>query len=217
LVYCEEKGCIGEVEVNRITNMKWLNSIIILLSCFMTANAQENKFQEIGQSYLLNLLSGKPDSLILPFVSEHFPYLTKKYEGGGWTMYPPGDHPKPLPGIHAIKLPEHPFLKSKHSGIRLDILTNEFPNTGSSIVTIRIGFYFQNETERNNAINEISKKFKDAGGIIQNDKPGLKTIFIRNSRENELFSPDFKMILLSDQETGKPMLGLWFEGDDYKW
>lgn len=144
-----------------------LPPIIFLCLLNMSINAQEEKFNNLSDSLMFNIYSGAPDSIILPFLKNHFPYLTKHPEPGGWTMYPPEPRPNPQPGMHSLLVEKHPFIKSKHTGARLDLLTQEWPEGASGIQHIRIWIYFDDKRFADSTCNQIVIKFRRIGAYIE--------------------------------------------------
>src|SRR5262245_13160460 len=82
---------------------------------YVRAEAQANKFDSVWDALAFNIYTGRPDSAVLPFLKNHFPYLAKRPEPGGWTMYPPGPIPVPQYGMHSLRVAKHPFIKTEHS------------------------------------------------------------------------------------------------------
>jgi len=68
----------------------------------MDAQAQASKFDSLWDELTFNIYTDTPDSVVLPFLKNHFPYLAKTPEPGGWTMYPPGPVPTPQRGMHSL-------------------------------------------------------------------------------------------------------------------
>ncbi len=69
----------------------------------MDSHDQIRQFDNLWDELTFNIFIGKPDSLILPFLTNHFPYLAKpsKSEPGDWTIYPP-DLEVPQKGMHSL-------------------------------------------------------------------------------------------------------------------
>lgn len=144
-----------------------LSTIIVLCFLSMKINAQEDKFNNLLDSLMFNIYSGTPDSIVLPFLKNHFPYLVKQPGPGGWTIYPPGPHPDPQSGMHSIRVEKHPFIKSNHTGARLDLLTQEWPKGPSGIQSTRIWIYFDDKRFADSTCNEIINKFRRIGAHIE--------------------------------------------------
>jgi hypothetical protein len=186
----------------------------------MNSNAQKsnNSFEKLTDSYFLNLLTGEPDSVIVPFLKQHFPYLLKKPEAGGWTMYPPGPPPKLFIGLRSVKFKRHPFINAKHSDARLDLITNEFFEGAAGIKSTRIWLYFEKETEAQAAIKEISKNFSNAGAEMITEEQRSGKVFKFTHVPERAFIPDeVRLVLITDIFTKKPLLGILLYEDDGAW
>jgi hypothetical protein len=122
-----------------------------------------NEYDKILDHLILNLYTGNPDICILPFLKNHFPYLTMSSEPGGWTMYPPEPRPMPIDGFHSIKIDKHPYLRVGHKGARLDLFTQEWPTGAPGIKRHRVWLYFSSLVALDNAKNELISDFKSVG------------------------------------------------------
>lgn len=138
---------------------------ILFLLC-MNAPAQVSKFDTLLDALMFNIYTGNPDSVVLPFLKNHFPYLAKTPKPGGWTMYPPGPVEIPEHGMHSLRVAQHPFIKTEHIGARLDLLTQEWKEGPPGIEGTRIWVYFRDRTQLEAARKRIVKLFKVIGSDI---------------------------------------------------
>jgi hypothetical protein len=74
----------------------------------MTAQSKESDFDKLIGKLQFDIFSGHPESSIVSFLKRYFPYLTRPYKPGGWTIYQSEPPPIPKYGSHSIRLKKHP-------------------------------------------------------------------------------------------------------------
>jgi hypothetical protein len=154
--------------------MNRLLVLLILLISRPDISAQTAAFDSLYHRILFNMYSGKPDSVVVPFLKSHFPYLVKQHEPGGWTIYPPGNTALPQKGFHAVKLDHHPLIRQVHSGARLDIFSQEWPVGNPGIEKTRVWIYFPDKKSAVSVLDSLIADFKLANAIIQPVGTGTK-------------------------------------------
>jgi hypothetical protein len=190
--------------------------ILLILFSFqtMTTNAQSDKFDTLQNALMFNIYSGAPDSIVFPFLKNHFPYLTKKAEPGGWTIYPPGPQPIPLQGMHSLKIDHHPFIKHKHSGAQLDVLTQEWQEGSPGIERVRIWIYFPDMQDAKTACDSIVTEFRNTGAYIENiTKKKIERINIRKNANDE-YAGSLSLLIKKIPNLNKYAIWILFYDDD---
>ena len=181
----------------------------------MAGKSQANSFDSVVNQLQFHILTDKVDTCVLPFLKRCVPVLAKKQEPfiGGWTMYPPGPVPTTQDGLLSIKVAQHPALRSKHSGARFDILTQEWEDGRPGIKGLRVWFYFDNKADADTAIIKIIDMFKKANTKAQAIRhPDSQTaILFENSNENWVSAKLF----LRKEKLGKSKYNILFvDGSD---
>lgn len=194
-----------------------MRHLIIFFVCFatITTNAQNSKFDSLMRGITFNVYSDTPDSIILPFLKNHLPYLAKHPEAGGWTVYPPGAIPIPQKGMHSLRVDKHPFINTKHKGARIDFLTQEWKEGPPGLAGMRVWIYFGSKAEAESAINEIIKKFQKAAATVEHvihDKKE-KTI-IKNGNQWESLSIVLQKVISTNDYS---ILILFYDDDGQPW
>jgi hypothetical protein len=132
----------------------------------MPAKSQVSMFDSLWNKLTFNIYTGKPDSVVLSFLKNHFPYLAKTPEPGGWTVYPPGAVEIPQHGMHSLRVTRHPFIETEHSGARLDLLTQEWKEGPPGIEGSRVWIYFHTKSQLETARMQLIKEFQAIGAYI---------------------------------------------------
>lgn len=196
--------------------MRWLLRSVFLSLLFlsMDAKAQTDKFYDYYEQLTFHIYTGKPDSAVLPFLKNHFPYLAKTPEPGGWTIYPPGVKKEPKKGLHSLLLDIHPFIKTQHTGARLDLITQEWEDGPPGIEHTRIWVYFNSRSLAEKAREEVVQQFRDCGTNIQfSNKDDKKITIDRVVPKEEDFFHDMYIFMKKDSNEKQYCLLFTF-GDD---
>jgi hypothetical protein len=193
--------------------------LFLVLLCFlnMETNAQSDKFDTLENALRFNVYTDAPDSTVLPFLKNHFPYLAKHPKAtGGWSIYPPGLAPVPQKGMHSLRVKRHPFIKTEHIGARIDFLTQEWTEGPSGIERTRIWIYFSNKRLADLARNYIISEFKSVGAHIDRvTKNNIEKITIKRSANEEQWD-SFSLVLKKTPLTNEYSILIVFYDDDGK-
>jgi len=184
----------------------------------MHAKAQSSKFDSLWDGLTFNIYSGKPDSVVLPFIKNHFPYLAKRPKPGGWTMYPPGPVIIPGHGMHSLRVVKHPFINTEHGGARLDLLTQEWKEGPPSIEHTRVWIYFQNKPQLKKARKQLVHECEDIGLYVEHaNKNKLEKLVIRENKEEDIWR--YFSIIMNKSQTANhySMLVLWYDDKGEPW
>jgi len=180
----------------------------------MTTNAQSDKFDTLQNALMFNIYSGAPDSIVFPFLKNHFPYLTEKAEPGGWTIYPPGPQPVALHGMHSLKIDHHPFIKHKHSGAQVDVFTQEWQEGSPGIERVRIWIYFPDMQEAKTVCDSIVTEFRNTGAYIEKiTKKKIERINIRKNATDE-YAGSLSLLIKKIPNLAKYAIWILFYDDD---
>ena len=152
-----------------------MNKLILLLVFqiqTISITAQINKFDSLQNGLTFNMYTGAPDSIIAPFLINHFPYLTKKVESGGWSLYPPDSQETPQKGFHSLTIDLHPFIKQKHIGAQLDVFTQEWRIGLPGIERTRVWIYFADKYSAKLVYDSLITEFRNTGALIEVSSKG---------------------------------------------
>jgi hypothetical protein len=182
----------------------------------MVAIARNRRFDILWHALMFNVYTGTPNPIILPFLKNHFPYLAKHPEPAGWTMYPPGPVIIPQHGMHSLRVDRHPFIKAKHTGARIDLLTQEWKEGPPGLEAIRIWIYLDSKAQAKAACNQIVKKFRNIGAQTKRlSYTNKETITIKDPDEDHRESltiilkkaskpNEYSILILSSGDKGDP-------------
>ena len=191
----------------------------LVLLCFLNieANAQNDKFDTLMNALMFNVYTDAPDSTVLPFLKNHFPYLAKHPKvTGEWTIYPPGPLPVPRKAMHSLRVEKHPFIKGGHTGARLDILSQEWTDGPPGIEHIRVWIYFSNKRQADSARNYIISESRSIGAHIDRlIKSDIEKITIKKSANEEQWE-SFSLVLKKTPLTNEYSILILFYDDDGK-
>jgi hypothetical protein len=200
--------------------MRYSFAILLFFLHFLYTgiNAQVSKFDSLTDELMFNLFTGKPDSIVIPFLKFHFPYLVKTPEPGGWTMYGRDSIPIFQHGMHSLKVNVHPFLKTEHTGARLDLFTQEWKDYPPGIEDARVWIYFDTKTKAEAGCSYIIKEFRKIGSYVDSssNNNGQKWIIRESHSEDEWNS--LSVTLQKERERNKfSVLLLFFNGKGDSW
>jgi hypothetical protein len=133
----------------------------------MKQRQSPRSFFELTSELNFGIYTQAPDSSILPFLKNHFPYLAKPPEKNGWISYPPGIPPEAQHGFHSIQVNRHPSIKTRHTAARLDLFTQEWPEGAPGLINSRVWIYFNNLVDAKKAQEELVNRFKGLGSRIE--------------------------------------------------
>ena len=197
--------------------------IILSIPYFFCTNAhpQVSRFDSLWDQLTFNIYTGKPDSVVLPFLKNHFPYLAKTPESGGWTVHSSMDGtpiPTPQHGMHSLRILKHPFFNSMHAGARLDLLTQEWKEGPPGIEATRVWIYFASKAELEAARKEVINKFEAIGSYVSppNKDKAEKTIIreATDKQSSQSFSLIVKKGLTANQYS---LLFLFYDDKGIDW
>lgn len=184
--------------------------LILTLSKIM---AQTPAFDSLHHALLFNMYSSKPDSIVVPFLRAHFPYLVNTPEPGGWSVYPPVNPPTPQKGFHSVLLDQHPVIHQPHTGARLDIHSQEWPTGNPGIEKTRVWIFFPDAKSAQAASDSLTAAFRTTNAIIETGKlKNENSVLIKPGMAEE----DSMNITLVIKKTGRPdryALVILFAGD----
>jgi hypothetical protein len=190
--------------------------ILILFLGFhsLSVNAQAEKFDSIQHGLMLNIFTGSPDSIVLPFLKNHFPYLASRTEPGGWTIYPPVPYPMPKRGTHSVTIEQHPFIQSKHSSAKLELLTQEWSDGLPGIDRTRIWINFPDKQGAKMVYDSVVALFRSTGAKIENGKSAnfKKVTIWRNNNSDDW--DVISLVVKRLNRKGQYAILVLFAGDD---
>ena len=196
-----------------------MNRLLILLILFISRtniSAQSAAFDSLYHRILFNMYSGEPDSIVVPFMKSHFPYLVKQHEPGGWTIYPPANTTIPQSGFHSVKLAYHPLIRQEHSGARLDIQSQEWPVGNPGIEKTRVWIFFPDKKSAATVLDSLKADFKQANAIVESISKGKENkVRVRPGQSEDdvlaitflikMISPDqYAILVLFTDDKGEP-------------
>ena len=175
--------------------------------------AQTPAFDSLHHALLFNMYSGKPDSIVVPFLRTHFPYLVNTPEPGGWSVYPPLNPPTSQKGFHSVLLDQHPVIHQPHTGARLDIHSQEWPTGNPGIEKTRVWIFFPDAKAAQAASDSLTAAFRTTNASIEPGKlKNEKCVLIKPGMAEE----DSMSITLVIKKTDRPdrfALLILFAGD----
>jgi hypothetical protein len=182
----------------------------IFIFSFMVSQSQTNTFDSVVNKLQFHVFTDNVDTCVLPFLKRCVPVLAQRPEPtkGGWTMYPPGPIPTPQDGLLSIKVAQHPSLRSKHSGARFDIMTQEWEDGRPGIRALRVWFYFDRKADADTALKNIVEMFKKANTktkVIR--QPDSQTVVLYENADEDWVS--VKLILRKEKQD-KPKYNILF-------
>lgn len=190
-----------------------LTYVFLLLFPLSRIKAQTPAFDSLHHALLFNMYSGKPDSVVVPFLRAHFPYLVNTPEPGGWSVYPPVNPPTPQKGFHSVLLDQHPVIHQPHSGARLDIHSQEWPTGNPGIEKTRVWIFFPDAKAAQAASDSLTAAFRTTNASIEPGKlKNEKCVLIKPGMAEE----DSMNITLVIKKTDTPdrfALLILFSGD----
>ena len=114
-----------------------------------------NEFDTIVNKLFFNILTGKPDNLVVGFVQTYFPYLAEKPEQQNWSIYPSSETVEPQKTEHNLLFHKHPHINFEFKEGKLEVLSSELKDYLPRIRQMRLSFLFKNELSANEALNYI--------------------------------------------------------------
>jgi len=142
---------------------------LLFLAAPRFASAQTDAFNALYNGLLFNMYSGEPDSIVVPFLKIHFPYLVNKTESGSWVIYPPANTDKVQRGFHSVNIDQHPMIKQAHSGARFDIFSQEWPAGNPGIEKTRVWLIFPDAKAAQLVYDSLITAFRNSNARIAYD------------------------------------------------
>jgi len=179
----------------------------------MTNTKQDDPFEVVWNHLIFDIFTGKPDSIILPFLKNHFPYLAEKPAPTGWTAYPPDHLPLPKRGLHSLRIDKHPFIATKHIAARLDLFSQEWEEGSPGIERMRVWIFFSSRADAESTINFIIKKFEKVGAVIEHLKSEeQEKTLIKNGTPGEEWK-SLSLVLSENPINSNHSIGIFFYDD----